>query len=54
MRTFINRRSQKDVMKFVSNCLDCNARLGGGGPQMRPDGEEGTDLWMGTQRLLQI
>ncbi len=31
-------------MNFVSDCLDCDAQLiGGGGQQMRPDEEEGTD-----------
>ncbi len=43
MRSFMNQASQKDVMNFISDCLDCDAQLVGGDQQMRPDGEEGTD-----------
>ncbi len=27
MRSFMNQASQKDVMNFISDCLDCNAQL---------------------------
>ncbi len=43
MRSFMNQASQKDVINFVSDCLDCDAQLVGGDQQMRPDGKEGTD-----------
>ena len=43
MQSFMNQGSQKDVMNFVSDCLDCDAQLVGGGQQIRPDEEEGTD-----------
>ena len=43
MQSFMNQGSQKDVMNFVSDCLDCDAQLVGGGQRRRPDEEEGTD-----------
>ena len=43
MQSFMNQGSQKDVMNFVSDCLDCDAQLVGGCQQRRPDEEEGTD-----------
>ena len=43
MKSFMNQGSQKDVMNFVSDCLDCDAQLVGGDQQRRPDEEEGTD-----------
>ena len=43
MQSFMNQGSQKDVMNFVSDCLDCDVQLVGGGQQMRPEEEEGTD-----------
>ena len=43
MQSFMNQGSQKGVMNFVSDCLDCDAQLVGGGQQRRPDEEEGTD-----------
>ncbi len=39
MRSFVNQASQKDVMNFISDCLDCDAQLVGGDQQMRPDDE---------------
>ncbi len=43
MRSFMNQASQKDVLNFSSDCLDCDAQLVGGDQQMQPDEEEGTD-----------
>ena len=33
-------------MNFVSDGLDCDAQLVGGGQQRRPDEEEGTDPYI--------
>ena len=40
---FYESRIPEDVMNFVSDCLECDAQLVGGGQQRRPDEEEGTD-----------
>ena len=44
MQSSVHQGSQKCVMNFLFDFLDCNAQLVGGGQPMRPDEEEGANL----------